>query len=209
MCPSLPHAALPAAVALLVTAAGAPLPAQRPCEVPEGVSPSRDLYCIALLPGAAGGHATGTAQLDWVPGPFTVAVAPDGTHRWRLTFTLDSLPPLPAGRAPGFVAWAAEPSFSHITRLGVVRAGRTALGAVAYDRFLVLVSAEPDTAVRERRGGLVLRGESAANRLRPADNYQFFLGALTGQGPAAPTAPGGMHDAHAGHAGHAAPDSAG
>ena len=208
------------AAAAALAAAGAPLPAQRPCDAPEGAAPSRDLYCIALLPGAAGGNATGTAQLDWVPGPFTVAVAADGTHRWRLTLALDSLPPLPAGRAPGFVAWAAEPSFSHITRLGVVRGGRTALGAVAYDRFLVLVSAEPDTAVRERRGRLVLRGESAANRLRPADNYQFFLGALTaGAAPPAPAASGAvtsgaatsgaMHDAHAGHTGHATSDSAG
>lgn len=208
---SLRRAPRRAALALLLAVpAGASLRAQRPCEGADGTAPSRDLYCIALLPGAAGGNAAGTAQMDWVPGPFTVAVAADGTPRWRLTFTLDSLPPLPRGPAPGFVAWGVEPSFSHITRLGVVRAGRTPLGAVAYDRFLVLVSAEPDTTARERRGPLVLRGESAANRLRPADNYQFFLGALTGGGaPAAAPAAGAMHDAHAGHTGHVAPDSAG
>jgi len=194
---------------------GATLPAQRPCESPPEASPSRDLYCIELLPGASGGNAHGTVQLDWIPSPFTVAVAADGTHRWQLTFALASLPALPPGPAPGFVAWAAEPSFSHITRMGVVRDGHTALGAVAYDRFLVLVSAEPDTTATERRGRLVLRGESAANRLRPADNYQFFLGALTPTAPAAPGTPsaGAAHAGHAGHAGHAAhagtPDSSG
>ncbi len=179
---------------------GATLPAQRPCTSPAGTAPSRDLYCIELLPAAAGGSASGTAQLDWIPSPFTVAVAADGTHRWQLTLTLDSLPSLPRGRAPGFVAWAAEPSFSHITRLGVVRAGVTALGNVAYDRFLVLISAEPDTTLSERRGRLVLRGESAANRMRPADNYQFFLGALTPSNPATSAAASG--DAHASHGSH-------
>ena len=51
-------------------------------------------------------------------------------------------------------------------------------GPVAFDRFLLLISAESDTATKEMRGKVVLRGESPSNRLRPADTYQFFLGAL-------------------------------
>jgi len=167
--------------------------AQGACATPPGVvGVSRDLYCIELVPAEGAGAARGTAQLDWIPSPFTVAVAPDGTHRWDLTLSLDSLPPLPGGRAPGYVAWAASPSLTSMVRLGAVRTGTSRVGPLAFDRFLVLISAEPDTSSADRRGRLVLRGESAGLRMRPADNYQFFLGAL------------GVPPARADSAGHAA-----
>lgn len=152
--------------------------AQRPC-APPGPIPgaSGDLYCIKLYP-AAGSDASGTAQIDWIPGPFTVNVAQDGTNRWRLTLNLADLPPLPAGPAPGYVAWVMPMSLDPTIRLGTVRAGETTLPPFALQSFLVQVSAEPDTATTVRRGALVLRGESAGTRLRPADNYEFFLGAI-------------------------------
>ncbi len=158
--------------------APAPLAAQRPCE-PGGPFPSAsyDLYCIHLFP-AAGSSATGTAELDWIPGPFTVNVARDGTNRWALTLSLRDLPPLPAGPAPGYVAWVMPQSLQPMLRLGTVREGSTALGPFAMQSFLVHVSAEPDTSAPTRQGRLVLRGESAATRLRPADTYEFFLGTI-------------------------------
>ena len=172
------------AAALAVTlAAGAVLlptrlAAQRPCDpVPPYPGPSHDLYCIHLFP-ALGATASGTAQLDWIPGPFTANVAQDGTNRWRLTFTLDSLPPLPRGPAPGYVAWVMPQSLDPMLRLGTVRRGTTELGPFALQRFLVHVSAEPDTNATTRQGRLLLRGESAGTRLRPADNYEFFLGGI-------------------------------
>ncbi len=176
--------------------------AQAPCDPPSGASgPSRDLYCIELLPTAAAESARGTAQLDWIPGPFTVNVAPDGRQRWNLTLALAGLPRAPArGPGTGFVAWAAAPSMAWFQRLGVVRDGIARLGPVAYDRFVVLVSAEPDTLASERRGPIVLRGESAGNRLRPADTYQFFLGALVGR----PGGATGGQDPPLAHAEHAA-----
>jgi hypothetical protein len=84
-------------------------------------------------------------------------------------------------------------------RLGTVHEGVTALGPFALQSFLVHVSAEPDTTAATRQGRLVLRGESAATRLRPADNYEFFLGGI-----GVPR----EQDAHAHHT-PAAPDSLG
>ncbi|MFN8653839.1 MAG: multicopper oxidase family protein [Gemmatimonadales bacterium] len=160
---------------------------------------STDLYCIALFP-APGVSASGSAELSWTGGPFTVGVAEDGTHAWMVRFRVRGLPSLRAkGPRAGYVAWAASPMMNTVTRLGVVKEGETDLGPVALDRFLLLISAEPDTAVRSWKGPIVLRGESASNRLRPADNYQFFLG-LTG--PDAATAAAG-HDHMAGMAGMA------
>lgn len=186
---------------VLITALLLPasLAAQRPCE-PAGAYPSasHDLYCIHLFP-AAGSSATGTAELDWIPGPFTVNVSRDGTNRWNLRVSLSSLPPLPPGPAPGYVAWVMPPSLAPMIRLGAVREGTTDLGPFALQGFLVHISAEPDTAAATRLGHLVLRGESAATKLRPADNYEFFLGGI-----GVPL----QQDAHAHHMGDM-PDSLG
>lgn len=161
------------------------LPAQRACGPADSArpGPSRDLYCIELFPTEQALGAVGTAQLDWVPGPFTVSVTRDGTQQFNVRFSLRGLPPLPRGGAAGYVAWVATPTMSHIDRLGTVGPGETALGPVAMDRFVLLVSAEPDTAARLRRGPLLLRGESASNRLRPPDLFQFAIGATGGTMP--------------------------
>jgi FtsP/CotA-like multicopper oxidase with cupredoxin domain len=152
---------------------------------PGRAAPSRDLYCIELFPTGAADSARGTAALEWVAGPFTVAVARDGTQQFAVAFDLAGLPPLPRGPRPGYVAWAAPPLMDPLIRLGTVRDGRTAAGIVALDRFVILVSAEPDTLSPTRRGALLLRGESASNRLRPPDLFQFAIG-LTGGTPADP-----------------------
>jgi len=178
------------AFAALVCTAG-PVFAQEPCTVAPGtLGASRDLYCIELLRTGVADSARGTAQLDWPGGPFTVAVTPEGAHRWRIGLRLAGLP-APEGPRAGYVAWAMPPSLAPVIRLGVAHPGLNRLGEVAFDRFTVLVSAEPDTLAAERAGPVVLLGESAGNRMRPADLYQFFLGALV------------PHDAHAGHAGMA------
>lgn len=169
------------AAALLALGSDAPpsRPADGECPRLAASGASTDLYCIPLLP-APGFDASGWAELSWVGGPFTVGVATDGTHRWNLRLSVRGLPDsLLRGRRSGFVAWAVTPMMARLVRLGAIRSQEQAeLGPVALDRFLVLISAERDTAVREPRGRVVLRGESASNRLRPADNYQFFLGAV-------------------------------
>jgi suppressor of ftsI len=187
----------PVHLLLGLTLVATPVAAQRPCEARGGAAPSRDLYCIELVPTRFADGARGTAELDWPGGPFTVSVAVDGTHRWRLRLDLAGLPDSLV-RAPGsaFIAWVTPPSLDTAVRLGVVRNGGTTLPPViAFDRFYVHVTAEADSSVRVPTGPAVLRGESAGNRLRPADNYQFFLGALT------PT-PAEPPPAAAGHAGH-------
>lgn len=184
-----------------------PVAAQRPCEVKGAAAPSHDLYCIELVPTQFAGSALGTAELDWPGGPFTVAVAIDGTHRWRLRLDLEDLPDslLKTPRA-AFVAWVSPPSLDTMVRLGVVRNGGTSFATlVAFDRFYVHVTAEADSNAKTPTGPPLFRGESAGNRLRPADNYQFFLGALTPPAPTTSTPPA----EHAGHHAAAPPDSMG
>jgi len=172
-------------IAVLLAAASVPLRAQGACQPtgPGESGPSRDLYCIELFPTTHAPDAVGTAQLDWVPGPFTVSVTRDGTQHFAVRLRLQGLPSLPRTRHAGFVAWAATPTMSRVVRLGTVRRGETAAGTVAMDRFVIMISAEPDTAAPSRQGPVLLRGESASSRLRPPDLFQFAIGATGGAAP--------------------------
>ncbi len=150
--------------------------------------PDRNLYCITLLPSGVVEGATGTAALGWAPGPYSVSVDQDGVSRWTIAMDLHGLP-VPTGPRAGFVAWAAPPTMFPLIRLGTVRNGHSLVGPLALDRFLLLISLESDTTTLERRGPLILRGESASNRLRPPELFQLALGGLT-------SAPTGMESHH-------------
>ena len=114
--------------------------------------------------------------LEYIPGPFTVPVTVDGHYRYAPRITLRGLPRPPSGTR--FVAWAASPTLDVITRLGLVTNGVNAVGEIALDRFLVLVSAEGSPVSPQPRGPILLRGESPSNRMRPPDLYQLSLGAV-------------------------------
>src|SRR5260370_42011096 len=66
---------------LLAAAAGSSLAQGRPCDLPAPLGPSRDLYCIELVPAPGIAGVVGRIELAPPPGPFTVRVAADG--RWR------------------------------------------------------------------------------------------------------------------------------
>src|SRR3954463_13692603 len=90
------HRIIPFAVMLgpLSAAAG-----QRPCDPPSPTGPSRDLYCIELIPAPGITGAAGRVELGHVAGPFTMAVAPDGRPRAQLTVSAKGLPS-PASLGP-------------------------------------------------------------------------------------------------------------
>src|SRR5512147_792074 len=91
---------------------------------------SPDLYCIQLF-GAPGFDATGTAELSWAGGPFTVGVSADGTHLWKVRLSIRGLhDSLLRDKRSWFVAWAAPPTMTSATRLGVVHDGEVELGPV-------------------------------------------------------------------------------
>ncbi|MBX6364079.1 MAG: multicopper oxidase family protein [Gemmatimonadetes bacterium] len=160
----------PASASLALRAPGpraAPPPG--PCTglEPGATAPARDLYCIDLLPAAGIDSAAGTAELARVPTPFTVAVTADGRPRVRLVLTLEGLPPASSlGPYTAYVAWATPPGLDPMVRLGEVTNGRNELGEVSFNKFFVMVSAEPSAAVATRTGRLVLRGISPSMKLR-------------------------------------------
>ncbi len=181
--------ALPLVVSLVIP--NAPTPAQqRPCDAPAPLGPSRDLYCIELVAAPGIDGASGLVGLGHVPGPFTVAVTPDGRPRHRLTVSLSGLPtPGSLGRYSTFVAWVAPPSMHPIRRLGEVAGGEADLGEVELEKFVFLITAEASGRVREPNGRIVLRGQSPSTRLFPPDLLEFSIGRM-GQGS------GGGHPGH-------------
>ena len=164
----------------LAASLGPTLGAQsRYCEGPESpVAPSRDLYCIELVPAVGIRAAAGRVELGRAPGPFTVDVTADGHLRYTPSITLTGLAaPSSLGHYAAYVAWAASPTMDVVQRLGVVGNGRTTLAPIALDKFVVLISAESSPHAREMAGRLVLRGMSPSTRLQPPDFMQFVLGA--------------------------------
>jgi FtsP/CotA-like multicopper oxidase with cupredoxin domain len=156
---------------------------------------SRDLYCIDLLP-ARDYRASGTAELRPPSSPFGLPMHADGSPQWTVAFSLDSLPdPSSLGPYTTYVAWAAMPSLQVEVKLGAVGRGLTTRGPLAFDQFLLLITAERDSAVSRRSGPLVLRGASASTRLQP-DDLAFLL---SGMLPEDSGAGAGAADAHAHH----------
>ena len=166
------------AVALLAVSPGDAGAQASFCEGPESATgPSRDLYCIELVPAVGIRDAAGRVELGRTPGPFTVDVTADGHLRYTPALTLSGLAaPSSLGRFTAYVAWVASPAMERVERLGVVSNGRTVLPPISMDKFTILITAEASVGTREMRGRMVLRGMSPSTRLQPPDFMQFALG---------------------------------
>src|SRR6266540_637378 len=163
-------------------------PAKNACaprpEASEG--PDSDLYCIELLPAGDIESASGTARLLSPSSPFGVSVTPAGEHVYDVLFDLQGLPdPASLGPYTTHIAWATTPQLHPVVKLGPVGNGIVKLGRVAFDRTLILITAESSPAVLERGGRLVLRGTSASVRMQPHD-LAFLLAGLLGKSDSAP-----------------------
>jgi len=196
------------ALALIVVTIGARGDAQsgRPagtCAVIQtgaGGEADPDLYCIDLLPPAAIDGPSGVARLIPPASPFGISVSPAGDMQHDVLFTLRDLPaPSSLGPYSTYVAWAATPQMRPAVKLGEVREGATRVGRVAFDRFLLIVTAERSVAsasLSDSTGRIVLRGLSASMRMQPHD-LAFLLAGLMGSGVKPGSDPaGGDQTAH-------------
>lgn len=157
-----------------------------PCEAPHDphavLPPSRDLFCMELLPSPRFPGAAGGVELRRLPGPFTVSPTVDGRLRYAAVVGVANLPPADSlGSFDGYGVWVAGPGMYPIRRLGSVEPGvPQVVGEVELNRFLVLVAAEDRegaSGLDAPEGPIVLRGQSPSMRLAPADFLEFALGA--------------------------------
>lgn len=184
-------------VVVALTLLSAPLAAQGSlCEPAPAaaLAPSRDLYCLSLVPIPEVQGVTGRVELGHTPGPFTIAVRSDGRIRYAPTIDIAGLPaPSSLGPYTSYVAWLATPVMYPVVRLGVVRNGATRLPEIALDKFIVLVTAERSARAKEPTGRVVLRGESPSSRLQPPDLMRFAIGAAAVTGGAGSDSMEHMH----------------
>jgi len=186
---------------MIAQSGNSPMPVQVPASSPcatasvdrDGPGPARDLYCVEMSPTARAPRAAGLLELGRIPSPFGVAVTPDGHHRHDLTLWVAGLPePAELGEYSTYVAWVTTPYLDPVVNLGPVAEGANHLGEVSFAKFLVLVTAETTADVSERRGPLVLRGLSPANRMETHDLLTLAPSAIfPGTDPAAVADPAG------------------
>ena len=129
--------------------------------------PARDLYCITLEPTPDLLEASGEVTLGRAASPFGIAVTPAGVQRFELSLEARNLPPPNSLHATVYIAWVTTPTFDSVIKLGPIQNGTTRLGEVAFNKFLILVSAEVSDTVSQREGRLVLRGGSPGTIMLP------------------------------------------
>jgi FtsP/CotA-like multicopper oxidase with cupredoxin domain len=157
---------------VLVLAAHTRPPERPACQRPNGTAPLADpsLYCLEMVPVPDLRSVAGIAELGRAQTPFGLAVSRDGVVIHDLSMTLAGLPaPESLGPYSAFLAWLTAPDLEPVARLGPVANGRTALGPVALNKFLILVTAEASADAPARAGRLVLRGASPSLLMLPHD----------------------------------------
>ena len=142
-----------------------------------GLRAAEGPFDIVLLPGPRVPAASGTARLVFADSPFGVAVTDDGRHVYDVRIIASGLPdPATLGRFHAYIAWEVLPDLSEWRRLGVVRNGTTTVGPADWNKFLVVITAEPDGNARSHTGPTVLHGTSPSGWLQTFLTHPLFRG---------------------------------
>jgi hypothetical protein len=137
-------------------------------------------YDIALFATPKAPSAHGSARLVYAASPFGVAVTADGRAQYDIQVTAAELPePSSLGAFKAYVAWAATPDLSTWVRLGTIRNGMSIVGHVDLNKFLLVITAEADSAPPHHAGPTVLHGTSPSGWLQSFLNHPMFRG-ITG-----------------------------
>lgn len=137
------------------------------------------LYRIDLAATERVAGATGIAWLRPPQSAFGVSVSEDGSFVYDLQVTVSRLPaPQTLGPYSVYVAWVATPNLDQLQRLDTVSAARPASGQVAWNKFMVFVTAEVAAVGRRWSGPIVLRGMSASGYLQNFSSHPLFSGGV-------------------------------
>ncbi len=139
--------------------------------------PAGGPYDIKLAPGPAAPAAEGTARLFFAASPFGVAVTGNGHHVYDIRITAKGLPePASLGGYTAFVAWEVSTDLAEWRRVGTVRNGTSAVGPVDRNKFLLVITAEADSAPGMHAGPTVLHGTSPSGWLQRFLSHPLFRG---------------------------------
>ncbi len=135
-----------------------------------------DYYAIELVttrrvPGS--GLAKGSVDVSYERNPFGIAVTEDGSYRYDLSLHVERLQP---PRSGAYVAWVTTPQLDRIVRLGTLDADHRLEGRVAWNKFLVVITLEPDADADTAtwQGPIVLRGLSRSGLMHTMAGHGAF-----------------------------------
>ena len=144
-----------------------------------------DPLLVQLYPTAHANSARGAVELRFAESPFGVTVTPDGHHLYEADVETAGL--RPDGRA--LVVWAATPALDQVQMLGTLGDDGSLATSIAFNKFLVFVTAEPSADVERWTGPILLRGISPSGRMHTMAGHGPFQGepcSSWGFGPGAP-----------------------
>ncbi|MDX1646924.1 MAG: hypothetical protein R3304_07255 [Longimicrobiales bacterium] len=122
-----------------------------------------DLVTTKNVPGT--GLAQGRAEVS-VSGssPFSVALGPDGSYVYDIDVMLQRVKP---PRTGVLVAWVTTPGLDRVERLGALDAHHGATGTVRWNKFIVVVTLEPedDPTAQTWSGPVAFRGMSRSGMM--------------------------------------------
>ena len=134
-------------------------------------------YDVKLLNTPKTPTAQGTARLVFAPSPFGIAVTADGRSSYDVQFSLTGLPdPSTLGPYTAYVAWAATTNLDKWHRLGPVGNGTSTVGQVELNKFMLVITAEKDSAATEHKGPTALHGISPSGWLQSLVTHPLFRG---------------------------------
>jgi len=135
------------------------------------------LYSIPLIPDQ-GMSGSGVATLVPAPSPFGVTLTPDGHPVFDITVSVQNLPPARALGGAHYAAWATTQDLIDADFIGIIAPDGKATGKVAWNKYIVLVSIEPDPVPKHWTGAVVLRGFSPSTYLANYASHPLFLGGM-------------------------------
>lgn len=134
-------------------------------------------YDIALFATKTAPAVTGSARLIYADSPFGIAVTADGRARYDVRITAAGLPvPSTFGKYTAYVAWAVTPDLRQWHRLGTVSNGLNTVGTADFNKFLLVITAEPKAEPATRTGPTILHGTSPSGWLQTFLTHPLFRG---------------------------------
>ncbi len=134
-------------------------------------------FDIALFGTPRAPAAKGEARLVFANSPFGVAVTADGHARYDVQLRVEGLPkPDSLGAFDAYVAWETTTDLSKWTKLGVVHNGNSTVHGATENKFLLVITAERDSAVTTHEGPTILHGTSPSGWLQSFLTHPLFRG---------------------------------
>lgn len=122
-------------------------------------------------------NAQGTARLVFAESPFGVTVTADGHASYDVQLSLSGLPePSALGPYKAYVAWGVTTDLKQWRRLGPVGNGESTVGAIEFNKFLLVVAAESDSGATKHVGPVALSGTSPSGWLQTFLSHPLFRG---------------------------------